>query len=357
MVIPLVNKITYRIYTLIPHPVSIKSKTLVIADINDVILVSNNTYIITDSDNIHSITNNTHIVTQVEPIWSINKSTCEWESYKQNVSAMLYLCNYKKVGMINGTFMTETKYHRLLYLTERTQVEIDCPDGRIRDNMKGLHKLPLQCDITTDEVHWPAKQTLKIDIHELLTNVPTKFDSTQLPIVNLNDTINVHDSIKTLISELPSEDDPFTFDFDEHNLSLQQVQSYTIIAYGVLTTMVIINSIILGLMLIVKCRKCLRNRRLHLNHMSSTFYGARKSFSGLRDSIRERRRGLKNRVTRRIPNSPSIALRSLRSSLRDKIHGSSSNENPQKVDIGINTEEFPTNFKLRKHIHPAIPRK
>jgi hypothetical protein len=214
MVIPLVNKNRYQIYSLIPHPVSVQSRTLVNTEINNVILVSNDTYIITEPDNIHSITNNTHIVKKVEPIWSIHKSTCEWESFKQNISAMLYLCNYKKVGMLNGTVMTETRYHRLIYLTEITQVELDCPDGRVRDRLIGLHQIPLQCDVSTDKVYWPAKQTMNIDIKDILTNVPNKFDSTQLPIVNLNDTNQVHDSIKTMISDLPNKEDTFTFDFD-----------------------------------------------------------------------------------------------------------------------------------------------
>ena len=154
-------------------------------------------------------------------------------------------------------------------MTEITQVELDCPDGRVRDRLIGLHQIPLQCDVSTDKVYWPAKQTMNIDIKDILTNVPNKFDSTQLPIVNLNDTNQVHDSIKTMISDLPNKEDTFTFDFDEHNLSLEQVQSYTIIAYGALTVIVIINSIILGLMVIFKCRKWIHNRKQHL---SNVFY-------------------------------------------------------------------------------------
>jgi hypothetical protein len=187
--------------------------------------------------------------------------------------------------------------------------------------------------------------------------VPDRFDSTHLPIINLNDTNQVHSSIKTLIAELPSTDDPFTFDFKEHDLTLEQVQSYTIIAYGVLTAMVIINSIILGVMIIFKCRKLIHNRKQALSHMSSTFSGARESFSGLRDSIRDRNRELRNRVKRKIPNSPSIALSSFRSSVRDRFHGSSDKETPELVSIGINTENVPNNIQLRKNIYPAIPRK
>jgi hypothetical protein len=72
--------------------------------------------------------------------------------------------------MMSGIIMQETKYYRLIYLTERTHVELDCPDGKVRDNLIGLHKLPLQCDVSTDQVYWPAKQTIKINIKDLFTS-------------------------------------------------------------------------------------------------------------------------------------------------------------------------------------------
>lgn len=188
MVIPLVNKDLYKTYSLIPHPVNVESKTLVIAELDNVILVSKDNYIITAAENVHSFTKEAHMIQRIEPINALHRSTCEWESYNQNLTAMLVLCNYKKVGLTNGIYMTETRYYRIIYLTEKTQVELDCPDGRIRDTLEGLHKIPIQCDVNTDQVYWPSRQTMKIDMHELLTNIPNNFDATQLPITHLNNT-------------------------------------------------------------------------------------------------------------------------------------------------------------------------
>lgn len=110
--------------------------------------------------------------------------------------------------MTTGTFMTETKYHRLIYLTERTRVELDCPDEKIRDNLYGLHKFPLQCDISTDHVSWPAQQSVKIEIQNLIPDIAHP-DITKIPIINVNESDKVSDSIRTLISELPDKDQVF----------------------------------------------------------------------------------------------------------------------------------------------------
>ena len=195
---------------MIPHPVSVKSRTLVLPEIKNTILVNNDSYIVTDSNNIMSIGNETHIVNNIEPVWFLNKDSCEWEGFKQNASGMLHLCNFRQVGTTTGTFMTETKQHRLLYLTERTTVTLDCPDGKIRDTLQGLNKIPLSCDISTDKVYWPARQNVKIDIQDWLNEVDS-FDVTKLPIVNINSSNEASNSIRNLIAELPSESDAFTF--------------------------------------------------------------------------------------------------------------------------------------------------
>ena len=46
---------------------------------------------------------------------------------------MLELCNYRRIGNDHGALLTETKFYRLLYLTEETLVELDCPDGKLRE--------------------------------------------------------------------------------------------------------------------------------------------------------------------------------------------------------------------------------
>jgi hypothetical protein len=105
----------------------------------------------------------THLLLKVEPIFNKDKPTCESEGYRGNANAMLQLCNFHKVGQVNDTFVIETDTHRIVYFSEMTKVTLDCPDDRIRDNLIGLHKLPLGCDVETDLVMWPAKQTVTID--------------------------------------------------------------------------------------------------------------------------------------------------------------------------------------------------
>ena len=85
----------------------------------------------------------------------------------------------------------------------------------------------MACDIETEYVFWPAKQTVTIAIDLNETSV---LDSSSLPIISVNKTSKVHKSLRELLAKLPKEDDPFTIDFNYYGLSLEEIQSYSIYA-------------------------------------------------------------------------------------------------------------------------------
>ena len=365
--IPLVRKDFYTLYTIIPHPINIESETLAVADINKLLLTNEDSYILTDLDNVFSLKKDKHLLNNIEPIFSKSIDSCEWVSYNKNLTGMLTYCNHKKIGVEKGIFTTETQNYRLIFFSEETQVEIGCPDGRTRDKLTGLHQVPLQCDVTSDHMFWPARQRLRIDIEELLTKIPIGFDATKLPIIDINDRniSNAHGSIKTLISNLPDKDDGFTFDFDKRNLSIEQVQSYTIIAYGALSILVIINSIIIGLIVLFKCKKWLTTRKDSEEHSKyfSPHMISRDSFRGLRDSIRHRKDRLKDSLSHGLTHTPSSPFSSMRSKLREKIQAYR-RDIPKNVDVGINTDDINLDRgslgsqylrKINNPIYPAIP--
>ena len=95
------------------------------------------------------------------------------------------ICNHQKVGQTNDTFIVETDQHRLVYFSEHTRVSLDCPKKQVRDTLFGLQKLPLACDIKTDQFFWPTKQTVTISID---LNDSSVLDSTSLPIISINKT-------------------------------------------------------------------------------------------------------------------------------------------------------------------------
>lgn len=320
MVIPLTRKQKYRVFSLIPHPVRIGPTNLVLPEFKDILLVDDYTYIITNKKNIYSMSLENHLVLDVEPIYNQKKSTCEWEGYKNNGTAMLKLCNYKKVGHLNDTFVIETDQHRLVYFSEQTKVSLDCPDKQVRDTLIGLHKLPLACNIETDSVFWPAKQTVTISL-ELNDTDSFVADSTYLPIIDVNKSSNVHSSLRELINTLPKEDDEFTIDFDYYNLTLEKIQTYSIYAQSIVATIVVINSLLIGFLFI----KWIYNKRQ--NRIFSRHSSMKNRFRGLRDSIRSktsvadhRRRLRKARESiRSRSRNMRDSLRSRGSSLKRKI--------------------------------------
>ena len=160
---------SYQVNTLIPHPVNIDSKTLVIAELDKLLLTSDRNYILTDPSNIHLLDGKNQILLKQEPMFALHRNSCEWATYNQNITAMLSLCNYHKLGIDKGIYVKDTSYYRLVYFTELTQIELNFPDRNIRDKLEGLHKLPLQCDLSSDLLYWPAKQTLTINPFSTMT--------------------------------------------------------------------------------------------------------------------------------------------------------------------------------------------
>lgn len=127
MVIPLMHKQIYETHSIVAHPVQLGPSSLVIPELRNTLLTNNSTYIITDKINMYSITPRKHLLLEVETNYNVKKSTCEWEGFQKNATAMLKLCNYKKAGQLPDTFVTETEQHRLIYFTEQTSVTLDCP--------------------------------------------------------------------------------------------------------------------------------------------------------------------------------------------------------------------------------------
>ena len=252
--------------------------SLVIPELKDVLLKDATSYNITNKVNIYSISLQDHLLVNVEPIYNQMKSTCEWEGFKKNGTAMLEICNYNKIGQINDTFVIETDQHRLVYFSELTKVSLDCPDKQVRDNLIGFHRLPLACEIQTDYVLWPAKQTVTIELNNTYS---FNLDSTYLPIIDVNRTSKVHTSLRELITKLPKENDPFTIDFDYYELTLEKIQTYSIYAQSVLTIIVVINSLIIGFLFI---KWIYTNKGKNIKH----------KFEGLRDSMRSKKDSLTN---------------------------------------------------------------
>ena len=185
-----------------------------IADVKDIILKNEDHYMTLSSDEIYSLNNDTHLVKDSHPMWNLDISSCELACLHKNISLILSLCNFHKVGVTNEIQLTKTPHNRVLYLERLTPIELDCPSEKIRDNLIGLHLIPSECDLITPTVQWPARQLQHIEIKALIeaSSRGKSFDITYLPTFELNESTNLHDTIKEQIDKLPSEN-PFTFDF------------------------------------------------------------------------------------------------------------------------------------------------
>lgn len=363
MITPLFSKTKYNIYNMVPHPISIRTETL-IPETTEIILVDELNYIITEPKNIHSINNETHVLNSMEPIWKGNKTSCDWVSFNQNLTEMLKLCNYKRVRTTDGITLTELKNIRLAFFPEETVVELDCPDGKVRDKIAGLHKLPLECDVTTAQVHWPAREEKEINIERLVT-IHNSFDITSLPIIKINEYDQVSEDLKNLISELPNED-AFTFAFKE--ASLEEVKTYSIIAYGTLSATVMIHSIIISIMLLIKAKKWWTNRQqMSKRKILQRLNEHRDSFKNMRDSVRLRGRKWRGRARSLRSHSPSISMRSLnsrsssltslKSRVKKRVRKHSPFGSPKVAHAGTNTEIRKKSIrKYKGEKVPPLPR-
>lgn len=352
MLIPLFRKEKFHIYTLTPHPLRIKNSELVIPTLTQLILVNNNSYITAETDHLRTINNETHVLTIGMPIWQHTKPSCEWETFRQNLDGMLTACTFTHLGEGDKTFFSPRKHNNLLYLTTPTKVNFKCPGTNIRDTLQGLYTIPRECEVITDTLQWSPIQSVKIDLNELLTNSTTNtFDSTKLPIIDFNKTDSVHQSLKDIIEKIPNSDTPFTFNFT-NDYTLQDVKNYSVIAYGTLSILVIIQYVFLGSFLIIYCTRLYRKRnKLHSTIDSLSKFRRnlqeRDSIRNLRDNLRHKKDKLKTKLNETIPHpsSPALMLNSLRSSIRNK------------TDVGVDTTDLAsTKTNTRKVMYPAIPR-
>ena len=157
--------------------------------------------------------------------------------------------------------------------------------------MIGLHKIPLTCDAATKLTFWPAKHTMTVN---LIFNDSSNLDvdSTPLPIISIDDKSKVHNSLKELLAQLPKKSDSLTIDFDSYELSLETVQTYSILAQSLLTLLVILNSVFICFLLF-RQRKSLTEGSLRNKFDRTNF----------RDSIRS---SLNKFKQRKLPSAPKF---------------------------------------------------
>ena len=370
MLIPLVHKQSYEVLNLVPHPIKLTKNTLARPKAREIMLKGgNDTYILADKENIHSISNTRHILLTVEPIYNQGKESCEWHVFKKNLTGILKLCDFYTIGQTNDTVVVETDKNRLAYFPEETPVHMACPNETILETLIGLHQIPLACDIKTKEVYWPAKRVITIDITTLSE---TKWTPTEMPTFSINHSEVVHSSLRNLINSIPTEKEDFTIDFKHYGLSLDQVQSISVYSQTIITIVVVINSILIGFLILKviskngsevpeeefkgdKLRRKSKEETTNDN-FSNIRDSLRQSKSRIRKSLRTRRekyksslkaRGRKYRDSIRSRGSSigsSIRSRSssLGASLRDRIKGQHSPvlklSTPTTSSIGINTE-------------------
>lgn len=357
MVIPLTSRKAYEVYSLFPHPIRMDVNHLVVPELRNVLLKSNDSYIIADKDSMYSVLPTNHILLKVEPIFSLSKSTCEFEAYKANTSAVLRLCNYKKATSDSGTFVTETEEHRLVYFSESTKVLIDCPRHQTRDALIGLHKLSLACDVRTDDVYYPAKQTVAIESLEI--NETLLLDSTPLPIINVNRTSKVHESLRALIRDIPV-NDSFTIDFAYHGLQLDEVTTYSLFGQSALSLIVILNSIFI-VFLFVKWWthrnktnsphdpylqdkfKRLRNSIRSFKNKNKESFRAKRQRQSFRESVKDRT----DRIKQMIHSSPKI---------HNRFDSVSSLKVPTTINAGTNTDLNLNIANKLPEVYPTLPR-
>ena len=371
--IPLVHKNIYEGYTLVPHPITVKNGTLLMAEMNEVLLKGKYNYIIANNKDMNKIANNTYMANRELPTWSYNHKTCEHESVLGHTKSILVRCNFKKIGInTRDIHLTETMQGRMIYLKEKTTVELECPDQRVRDKLIGAHIIPDQCTLKTDKVVWPVKHVSNIDLTELVTKAieGQTFDIKNIPPFHVNDSNEVHDSIRELLDEVAT--DPLTITIHDRDFTLQDIGSYGTIAMGTITILTLLNFVIIMIIVCIIARKAYKNRSNHrLAKMEEKLRNklrGKLAFSP-RDSLRLSGRNTFRRARSKINNLSQRSSTSLRSSLKrakgqlGKIqqrvgtHKHNTISTPNIVDSATNTETlYPsiTSKRITKN-HEMIP--
>ena len=150
-ILPMIEKTKFEIYSLVPIPIKIE-KHIMIANIDKIILMKGDEYIITTPDHLTKVGNKTYILDSVHPVWKTDRKSCELSAVRNNTEDILNLCNFVKVGIEDGLYLTETETKRMIYVTEKKTIIINCPEGNWRNTMIGLHLIPKNCDIESETV-------------------------------------------------------------------------------------------------------------------------------------------------------------------------------------------------------------
>ena len=281
LIIPLTDVIRYDVFEVVPHPMKLGATSLAIPKIKPILLKNkDDTYVLTTKENLRTITPDKHILVTVEPILRQSLITCEWAVFTGNVAETIKRCNFEKAGELNDTFVVETDKNRIIYFTTETEVDLDCPGKRIVTKLVGLHNVSTSCEITTAVAHYPSKQSAIVNVKE---NETEQFQLSELPIANIGKSEHLHSTLVELIKQLPKENQSFTFDFDYYELTMEQIQTYTLCSQTILTIIVVINSILLGILFYKQ-----RNKNTNNSHYDRDTSISRR-FKNLRDSLRSKK--------------------------------------------------------------------
>jgi len=319
MIIPLVEKYSYNIFQFIPLPVTLPPKELMIADMDkDIMLYNGETYYLTREDKLTKVQNEYLLIEDI-PRWDKTETSCQLEALNKNYNKLIKICRFKKLTNSHDLYLTDSKNHRIMFANTERVITLDCPSGKIRQKIVGLHIVPNKCSIKTDGVNWPAKADKFIELKELLdeANKGGIFDITSLPIYEINSTNPMHDTIIEQIDKLPT-NHSLTFTFRDFDLTTEEVQVYSTFAYMVLLILVIINSVIIGILYFRHLRGKNGNDNDDSSEDSPNHRFGRKLFA--RDSLNDLRtsfRGIKDRISNIRSNLSEMSSR--RSSVRSSI--------------------------------------
>ena len=253
--IPLVNKLKFRPFKLIPLPVNIGANTLMLAQTRDLILKNENGYVITNYNKLQEFDNNSFIVKETLPVWSEQTSNCEIEAFRGNLENILRQCNFRKLGMTEGIYTAVFSSKRILYLTEKTRVNLQCPDGKFQTDLIGLHLVNKNCDILTHLVSWNAEQSENIEVERLLLELPDAYDITELSILEINKTSEIHESIQEIIDKIPKNISDSLSEFNIEDWSLEDVRAYSLITHGITIAFMIIHAIVTVTIIFFLCKR------------------------------------------------------------------------------------------------------
>ena len=173
----------------------------------------------------------------------------------------------------------------------------------------------------------------------ILEELPQEYDIKTIPLLSINGTETVHETISSLITKLPDKNSKFTFDFDNYDWSLEEVQSYNVIANGILSVLVTINSTIIGIAVMLKCKKFWNKRDEKRNDWrwrDSLKYNFNRFRQPSRGSLRNKFRGSVRKGRTK--------MNEIRNSLNNlKRHG---NNKTELKNVGTNTDNGQTNIFL-----------